>query len=275
LKATQDQLIQSEKMASIGQLAAGVAHEINNPIGFSLSNVSTLVEYIDSIQTMDKLVIESIPSLADAKFIQAYQTRRMEEDIDFIQEDSASLLKDTISGLQRVSDIVANLKKVSHTAEVEREFCDINEVVDESLKVVWNELKYNLEVEKNYAKLPPVSCHVSEIHQVLMNMFINASHACEEGGVLTIKTYATELKQTPYIAIDISDNGKGIPQATIKKIFDPFFTTKPVGVGTGLGLSISFGIIEKHGGKIRVDSVEGDGTTFSIYLPDSAINPAD
>ncbi len=267
LEETQEQLVQAEKMASIGQLAAGVAHEINNPIGFSLSNLTTLSEYIQSIVKLDDMVINSDDTLEKNEFITQYQNLRKTEDIEFIRDDLQDLLGDTIKGLNRVSAIVSNLKKVTHAGELEMKACQINDIIEESIKVVWNELKYNMTVEKYFAPLPLLACHSGEIHQVLMNLFLNASHACDEEGLLIIKTYTKESKGKNWIVIEVSDNGKGMPSEVRKKIFDPFFTTKPVGVGTGLGLSVSFGIIEKHKGTIKVASEEGIGTTFSIHLP--------
>jgi len=264
---TQEQLIQSEKMASIGQLAAGVAHEINNPIGFSLSNITTLSDYIDSFLKLDSIVLSHLPTLEKIEFATQYQNFRKEEDIDFVIGDMKELIEDTVKGLNRVSAIVANLKKVTHASELEMELCDINEIIEESIKVVWNELKYNMEVVKQFSQTPKIPCHAGEIHQVLMNLFLNASHACEEKGLLTINTSLIELKNQQWVVIEITDNGKGMPREVRKKIFDPFFTTKPVGVGTGLGLSVSFSIIEKHNGKIKVASEEGVGTTFTIRLP--------
>jgi len=267
LQETQDQLIQSEKMASIGQLAAGVAHEINNPIGFSLSNLTTLSEYIASFVAVDKFSHSHLSKLADSELQAEYNTLREDNDVDFIVEDIDALLIDSIKGLKRVSQIVANLKKVTHAGELEMEPCDINDIIEESLKVVWSKLKYNMEVIKTFDSLPLVACHRGEIHQVLMNIFLNASHACGEKGILTIKTHTEELDQTLWCVIDITDNGQGMPESVKTKIFDPFYTTKPVGVGTGLGLSVSFGIIDKHNGKINVTSEEGKGTTFTILLP--------
>ena len=265
LEKAKDQLVQSEKMASIGQLAAGVAHEINNPIGFSLSNISTLQEYVEALASVDSYVLNNMCHQDKVKL--AYHQHREALDIDFIKEDIENLLSDTLNGLQRVSDIVANLKKVSHSGEDDKQLSDMNEVIEDSLKVVWNEIKYVLSVEKNFADLPEILCYPNEIHQVLMNMFINASHACEESGVLKVSTALTSLGDKNAVCIGIEDNGKGMDKATVKKIFDPFFTTKPVGVGTGLGLSVSFGIIEKHGGKIVVDSEVGKGTRFNLILP--------
>jgi len=269
LSMTQEQLVQSEKMASIGQLAAGVAHEINNPIGFSLSNLSTLMDYVESLITVEAFVANEAANKLDDEFFEQYMAKREAEDVEFIQGDVKVLLEDTKQGLSRVSEIVANLKHVSHNGSVDKAPCDINAVLDESLKVVWNELKYSVDIEKNYNTLPEIHCHQNEIHQVLMNMLINAAHACEnkEQGVIKLMTSPVEFKGVQYVLIAIEDNGKGMSKEVQKKIFDPFYTTKPVGVGTGLGLSISFGIIDKHGGFIKIKSAEGEGTTFNIFLP--------
>lgn len=269
LSLTQEQLVQSEKMASIGQLAAGVAHEINNPIGFSLSNLSTLVDYVESLIIVESFVANEAATKLGNEFFDQYMAKREDEDIEFIRNDVRVLLDDTKEGLRRVSDIVANLKQVSHNGSVEKESCSINNVLDESLKVVWNELKYSVDVDKKYSELSDIYCHQNEIHQVLMNMLINAAHACEdvEQGLLKLRTSQVEFKGVQYVLIAIEDNGQGMSKEVQKKIFDPFYTTKPVGVGTGLGLSISFGIIDKHGGFIKVRSEEGEGTTFNIFLP--------
>ena len=267
LSATQQQLIQSEKMASIGQLAAGVAHEINNPIGYSISNLTMLSEYVDSFLMLDDFMNTNLASLASQDIAHAYQQLRQQEDIDYIRDDIKSMLAETDKGLNRVKEIVSNLNKVSHSGSFEKEPCDINTLIDESLKVVWNELKYCLTVSKHFKQLPKVYCHPGEINQVLLNLFINAAHATKDKGVLNISTGIVKKDGKGYLTIEISDNGVGIPQEIINKIFDPFFTTKPVGVGTGLGLSVSFGIIEKHEGKLEVTSKENEGTTFTIYLP--------
>jgi len=267
LEETQDKLIQSEKMASLGQLAAGVAHEINNPIGFSLSNLNTMTDYIKSLLSLDELVMAHIDSLGDNPLAVQYKQSRMNDDVEFIVEDIGELLTDSIKGLNRVADIVANLKKVSHSGELEKAQCDVNELIKEAIKVVWSELKYNMEINTHYGELPQYSCHSGEITQVLMNLFVNASHACEPKGVLEITTSVETIDDKEFIQIKVQDNGKGMSKAVLKKVFDPFFTTKPVGVGTGLGLSVSFGIIEKYGGELKVSSVEGKGTRFTIELP--------
>jgi len=267
LEETQDKLIQSEKMASLGQLAAGVAHEINNPIGFSLSNLNTMIDYIKSLLSLDVLVMTHIDSLNDHPLAVQYKQSRIDNDVEFIVEDVEELLTDSIKGLNRVADIVANLKKVSHSGELEKAQCDINELIKEAIKVVWSELKYNMEINTHYGELPQYNCHSGEITQVLMNLFVNASHACEPKGVLEITTSLESIGDKEYVQIKVQDNGKGMPKEVLKKVFDPFFTTKPVGVGTGLGLSVSFGIIEKYGGELKVSSVEGKGTRFTIELP--------
>jgi len=267
LSSTQQQLIQSEKMASIGQLAAGVAHEINNPIGYSISNLAMLSEYVDSLLMLDDLVLTNLPSIAPHDIAQAFQQLRKQEDIDYIRGDIKSMLAETDKGLNRVKEIVSNLNKVSHSGSLDKEPCDINALIDESLKVVWNELKYCLTVSKHFKPVPKVYCHPGEINQVLLNLFLNAAHATKDKGVLDISTGIVKREGKGYLMIEISDHGVGMPQEIINKIFDPFFTTKPVGVGTGLGLSVSFGIIEKHQGKLEVTSKENEGTTFTIYLP--------
>jgi signal transduction histidine kinase len=266
LKAIQHQLIQAEKMASIGQLAAGVAHEINNPIGYSISNLSILNEYIDSFMTLDKFIVTNIESSSpDIK--KAYLYLREQENIDYINSDIKPMLDDTQKGLDRVKEIVSNLNKVSHSGGGDKTLCNINNLIDESLKAVWNELRFSSIVNKNFTNIPDIYCYPSEITQVLLNMFINAAHANKNQGIINITTALVEVNSQCYVVIEIADSGIGIPKKILNKIFDPFFTTKPVGVGTGLGLSVSFGIIKKHQGKINVVSEEGQGTTFTIYLP--------
>jgi signal transduction histidine kinase len=156
---------------------------------------------------------------------------------------------------------------VSHSGGGEKTLCNINNLINESLKAVWNELRFCASIDKDLAELPDIYCHPNEITQVLLNMFINAAHANENKGTINIISALIKEGEQCYVTIAITDNGTGIPENLLDKIFDPFFTTKPVGVGTGLGLSVSFGIIKKHLGKINVVSKEGQGTTFTIYLP--------
>jgi C4-dicarboxylate-specific signal transduction histidine kinase len=269
LKSTQKQLIQSEKMASIGQLAAGVAHEINNPIGFSISNLSILVEYIDSLISLDDFMSSKLSLTENTLINQSYQQFRDEKEIDYIKSDIYELLDGTNSGLNKVKKIVNNLKKVSRFGNLEKKNCDMSSLIDESLAIVWNELKYCIEVDKKLKDLPQIKCHETEIQQVLVNIFTNAADAIQEKeeGLITVSTNLIQNETVKYLKIEISDNGKGIPEKLIHKIFDPFFTTKTLGEGTGLGLSISFSIIEKHDGKLEVNSIENKNTRFTIHLP--------
>ncbi len=268
-KKMESRLVQSEKMASLGQLAAGVAHEINNPIGFVSSNVKTLSEYIDVF----KLLLEKYQSYSDCvnqgdqelqnKLIKEINELREQEDIESIIEDTSDLLKESDDGLIRVKDIVLNLKSFVRLDETGSIEANINECIEATLKIVWNELKYNCEIVKEYGELPMLQCVPGQLNQVFMNLLVNASHSIKENGIITIQTEATSSE----IIIRIIDTGEGIPEENLKELFTPFFTTKPVGQGTGLGLSISYGIVEKHNGRIDVESKVGKGSCFTIHLP--------
>lgn len=277
LMETQEQLVQSEKMASIGQLSAGVAHEINNPIAFVISNVSTLKEYIDITndvyQDYQKLIeaVESSNLEEAAKQIAKIKEFEEEEDFEFVIDDMKSIAEETNIGATRVKDIVKGLKSFSRTDQGIIEKADLNECIDQTIKIAWNELKYKCEIVKKFNPLPEINCLAGQINQVLMNLIVNAGQAIEEKGTITIETDVVGM----YISIKISDDGKGIPQENIEKLFNPFFTTKAVGQGTGLGLSISYGIIQRHKGKIEVTSEVGKGTCFEIKLPFEGITEED
>ena len=255
----QNQLLQSEKMASIGQLAAGVAHEINNPVGYVNSNISSLEGYINDLISL----INGISEVEDIKpeIIEEY---KQEIDYNFIKEDVKELINESKEGINRVKKIVHDLKDFSHVDEEEWQWTDVHKGIDSTLNVVNNEIKYKAKVIKEYGDLPDVECIASQLNQVFMNLLVNASHAIEEQGTITIRTGKSENE---HIWIKITDTGKGIKQENISKLFDPFFTTKPVGQGTGLGLSLSYGIIQKHGGQIDVESEINKGTQFTITLP--------
>ena len=266
LEDAQNQLLQSEKLASIGLLASGVAHEINNPIGFVNSNLGTLKSYadqllaiIDAYETAENSR-ETEPSI---RFASACEMKAA-FDLEFIKGDLVSLLDESRDGLDRVKRIIQSLKDFSRveTSEIWR-FDDITRGIESTLSVVWNELKYKCEVHKDYGDIPPVECMISHLNQVFMNLLINAAHAIKERGVITIRT----RQHGDEVWIEIADTGEGISPEHRSLIFTPFFTTKPVGKGTGLGLSLSYGIIEKHHGRIEVDSEVGKGTVFRICLP--------
>ena len=264
LESMQMQLLQQEKMASIGQLAAGVAHEINNPIGYVNSNMHALNKYAEDLFTILD-IYEAAEPLLDP---QAAAARRVvsvkqEMDIPYIKEDLPKLLRESQEGLNRVKAIVQDLKNFSHTDEGEWQIIDLHNGLDSTLNIVANELKYKAKVVKEYGDLPLLQCNPSQINQVFTNILVNAAHAIENNGVITIRSGVSG----EYGYIEISDTGKGIAPEHLNRIFDPFFTTKPVGKGTGLGLSLSYGIIKKHNGRIEVASELGKGATFRIVLP--------
>jgi len=269
LKATQGQLVHSEKMASIGQLAAGVAHEINNPLGYVNSNLNSLKEYLSDLkQFIDELTAliptKSDHTSSDSETLEKQVSQLKEKhDIDFILTDTDELISESIFGMKKVKKIVLGLKNFSHAGEGKKKKVNINECIEDTVRIVWNEIKYHCEIKKNYAELPETYCHPNQLNQVFMNLLINAGHAIKQKGLITI---TTEFKDD-HIYIQFRDNGSGIDEQHISQLFNPFFTTKPVGQGTGLGLSISYGIIENHNGTIEVESESGKGTCFKISLP--------
>ena len=257
LQEAHDQLLQSEKMASIGQLAAGIAHEINNPIGFVNSNMGALKTYMETLFGVIADYEDAVESLADKPNISAkIAAIRKHAEVDFLKEDATDLVIESMDGLKRVKDIVQSLKDFSHVGEADWQQADLHRGIDSTLNIVNNEIKYKATVVRQYGNLPPVKCLVSQLNQVFMNLLINAAHAIKEFGQITVATGC----QDDWVWIKISDTGCGIQPEDMRRIFEPFFTTKPVGSGTGLGLSLSYGIIQKHGGRIAVSSVVGEGS---------------
>jgi len=265
LEQAQNQLMQSEKMASIGLLAAGVAHEINNPIGYIQSNLGTLATYIKQFLAVLDACEQAELSAPDGNKLPAGLAELIKGgEIAYLRQDAVALLSESQEGIDRVKNIVKNLKEFSHISTGEKwNHEDIHRGLDSTLNVIGNELKYKCEVVKEYGELPPVECLLAQLNQVFMNLLINAAQAIETRGTITIRTGAHDEQ----IWIEIADNGKGIPPENLKRIFDPFFTTKPVGTGTGLGLSVSYSIIKKHHGRIEVESTEGKGSVFRVWLP--------
>ena len=267
LKAVQSQILQQEKMASLGQLAAGVAHEINNPIGFITSNMNTLKKYFDKIlEFMDiqtKTLEEYTSRSAEADILKQIAERKRSLKIDYITGDIGSLIVESLDGADRVAKIVQDLKNFSRADDAEYKIADINAGIESTINIVWNELKYKATLRKEFGDIPPTRCSMGQLSQVFMNMLVNAAHSIPTQGTITVKTWSAN--DTIYVSI--SDTGTGIPADTLDKIFDPFFTTKEVGKGTGLGLSIAYEIIKKHKGEIRVDSEVDKGTTFTISIP--------
>ena len=264
LAGAQSQLLQSEKMASVGQLAAGVAHEINNPIGYVHSNLTSLTGYLQDIflvfDAYERFECSLAGTPVDLAPIQSIK-RRIE--IDYLRKDIANLMAESIEGITRVEKIVRDLKDFSHVDQAEWQVVDLHTGLDSTLNVVWHELKYKAELVKDYGELPAVECLPFQINQVFMNLLVNAAQAIEQHGTITIRSGCEDGQ----VRVAISDSGKGIDPRQLNRIFEPFFTTKPVGIGTGLGLSVSYGIIQKHGGSIDVESEPGRGSTFTVRLP--------
>ena len=268
MQETQKQLLQAEKMASVGQLAAGVAHEINNPLGFVSSNLSSLKDYVNAYKLMSYEVskLTKVPESKHPAIIAGIKAFMDKEDFDFINQDISELIEESDDGLKRVAEIVAGLKLFSRADTDEKQLFDINACLTTTLNMVNNELKYHCNVETDFQSLPNVPIHVGKINQVFTNLLINASYAIRETGRHGLLKLST-LVETEHVVIHINDSGTGMSEETLTKIFNPFFTTKPEGSGTGLGLSISFGIITEHGGELNVISEIGEGSCFTIKLP--------
>ena len=257
--------MQSQKLASLGQLAAGGAHEINNPGGFISSNLSTLDSYFNRLQQMLEAYQHS------EAFITAQDQRdqllalRTTLELDFLREDIPILIRESKEGIGRVVQIVKDLKNFSRVDNDQTwQFAILQHGIDSTLNIVASELKYKADVIKHFAPLPDIECLVSQLNQVVMNLVINAAQAMgPERGTITISNGV----EGENVCLEVADNGCGIAPETGQKIFDPFFTTKPVGEGTGLGLSLSYGIVKKHRGDICVSSELGKGTTFRVVLP--------
>jgi hemerythrin-like metal-binding protein len=262
IEAAHTQLLQAEKMASIGQLAAGVAHEINNPIGFVNSNLGTLGKYVSGLcKVIDTYEQSEGKEWEQASMAVAEVKRSV--DLPYLREDIPILLKESQDGLERVKRIISDLRDFSHVDESIWQLASLEHGMDSTLNVVWNELKFKAEIVKEYAGLPEVECLPSQINQVFLNLLMNAIQAIENKGIITIRTGA----QDAWVWVEIADTGKGISAKQLNRIFEPFFTTKPVGKGTGLGLSVSYGIVQNHGGRFEVNSTEGKGTTMRLWLP--------
>ncbi|AOI61739.1 histidine kinase [Burkholderia diffusa] len=262
LEETHVQLLQSEKLASIGQLAAGVAHEINNPIGFISANLNTLRTWVrsllDVIAAHDAALAQLEPATRDA-----LTAMRGASDLDYVRDEIVTLIDESIDGAVRVRRIVQDLRDFSRPGSGEWSVVDIHAGLESTLNVVHNELKYKADIVREYGDVPQVECLPSQLNQVFMNLLVNAAQAIPVRGVITIRT-SSDGEQ---VTIAISDTGTGMTPDVVRRIFDPFFTTKPVGQGTGLGLSVSHGIVERHRGAIDVTSEPGCGTTFCVRLP--------
>ena len=256
-------LLQQDKLASIGQLAAGVAHEINNPMGFIMSNLRTLQKYAGTEQQYLKALEEATKAYCPEEQSKQLEELYKELDVGYIQEDITPLIAESLEGAERVKRIVLDLKDFARSDENSLKETDLNQCVQSTANIVRNEIKYVADLELQLGNIPPIVCNPQQINQVIANLLVNAAHAINGHGSITVSTTVESDK----VLLTISDTGCGIPDEIRTRVFDPFFTTKDVGKGTGLGLSISYDIVTKHGGEISLESEPGVGTTFTVSLP--------
>ncbi len=256
MSARNQQLIQSEKMAAIGQLAAGVAHEINNPIGYINSNLNALSHYVNQLTGLANM-IDTAKSLDEVK------AQLNAIDYDFLRNDIQDCIRESTEGASRVRDIIAALKDFSHADDGRMEACELKDVFQSTLKLVYNEVKYRCEIKETYESESLVYCNANQIKQVAMNLIVNAAHAIEQQGTILIRTGEDDTD----VWFSVEDDGHGIPYPVQKHIFEPFYTTKPIGQGTGLGLSLSYNILQRHGGSLTFESKPGQGTVFTGRIP--------
>jgi len=270
LKASQLQLIQSEKMASLGQMVAGVAHEINTPLGYVKNNIEMMEMFFEG----NRDFIGACTALADVLLSPHSTEQDLQEKLGALatlrqgrdagdDEDIPRLFADTCFGIDQISELVQNLKNFSRLDRAAAADVDLNECLDSAVLLARNVLKNRVEVVRQYGALPRISCMPSQLNQVFLNLLTNAAQAIEGPGRILLKTEA----EGDWLKVTVQDTGKGIPAEVLPRIFDPFFTTKPVGQGTGLGLSISYQIVQQHGGDIRVTSQPAKGTRFTVRLP--------
>jgi len=265
LRDVSQQLVQAEKMASIGQLAAGVAHEINTPIGFALSNIRALDTYVADLLAMLNSYAEAEGHVADETVVAQLKQRWTKLDIDFLKDDIPNLMRETKDGMLRIGRIVEDLKEFSRVNGTEHfQPADLNRGIESTLNMLRSELDRSADVEHVFGVLPDIECIPQQLNQVFMNVLVNAGQAMQgRRGVIRIETGSDGA----VVWVTISDDGCGMTEAVRKKVFDPFFTTRDVGSGTGLGLSLAFGIVQRHHGSIEVKSELGEGSTFRITLP--------
>jgi PAS domain S-box-containing protein len=273
----QRQVLQSEKMASIGQLSAGVAHEINNPMGFIHANLAQMADYVGELRRVWTRVEELQKAVAqgDPGEIERSSGRLSalaeEADVTFLLSDLGKAIRESQEGSERIRHIVHDLRDFSHQETGERVPADVNQALESTTNIVWPMMKHLVVLEKEYEELPAVECFPMQLKQVFMNLLVNAYQAIEsrvgsdgESGRIRIHT---RRRGDDAVEISVSDTGVGIAAEHLPRIFDPFFTTKGVGAGTGLGLSTSYGIVQRHGGTIAVESASGEGATFRVVLP--------
>lgn len=270
LKEAQSQIIAQEKMASLGQLAAGVAHEINNPTGYIISNLGTLDKYqarlVEFINSQNEII-----GALDPSELQSLATIRKRLKVDHIVGDMPALISESMDGAKRIQNIVKSLRGFSRKDDDKCTTASITECLESAINIVWNQIKYHATLHKEFGEVPEIRCYPQKLSQVFMNLIVNAAHALGEKGEITVSTW----QENDAAYISVADTGSGIPEETLSQIFEPFFTTKEVGKGTGLGLSISREIVRAHGGEITVESSVGTGTTFTVILPLNGVKGCD
>ena len=272
--ALEEKLNQAQKLESIGQLAAGIAHEINTPIQYVNDNIRTISEYLTDIRAIAeeyrKLMIALEQGGVLSEQVAALRALEKQLDLEFILDDAPNAMEQSLQGIQRVSEIVKAMKNFSHSGGGQVSMLDINASIQSTLTVTRNEYKYIADIETEFGELPLVECHAGELNQVFLNLIVNAAHAIEEkGDGRGLIRISTSVPEAGYVEIAIADDGKGIPESIRHKIFDPFFTTKEVGKGTGQGLNLAFQVIEQqHKGRIYLDSTEGKSTQFRLKIPE-------
>ena len=263
LKRSQAKVLHQEKMASIGQLAAGVAHEIDNPIGFISSNLSTLGKYLPRIEAFVAAQSGCIAAGAPPEQVESVRQQQAGLKIDYILKDLEDLVRESMGGAERVRSIMADLKSFSRADASEYRQADLNECLRSAINIAWNEIRRKATLEKELGEIPGTRCYPQQMRQVFLNLLVNAAHAIEDRGTITVRS----REEDGYVCLSVADTGRGIPEENLNRIFEPFFTTKEAGEGAGLGLSVTYDIVRKHNGEITVSSEPGKGTVFTVRIP--------
>lgn len=266
------QLAQSEKMAAIGMLVASVAHEINNPVGFITSNLEMLADYrkhcLDILKLQEEITSPHITSeQTRIGLIQRLERMKKEVDFDYMQEETASLLEDCLLGASRIRNIVTDLMSFTHPKDIEWQLVDINQLLQKTVKLAFNEIKFQTDIQWDLGELDLIYSSEGRLGQAFLNLLMNAVHSIECDGLITLNTRMTQEGNQKMAIIEISDNGHGIAKKDLALIFEPFYTTKEKGQGTGLGLHMVNSVVQHHAGKIEVKSTQGEGTSFRVLLP--------
>ena len=263
LKKAHELLLQNEKMALVGQIAAGIAHEINNPLGFISSNLESFRKFSERLLVFLSVQTDSIAGFCPAEERARIEELRTKAHINQIADEIPAIVNDSQEGVDRINEIIRNLKGFARVDDNEFVSTNVNETINKALNIVRNELKYVATMVTDFGDIPPIKCLPNQLAQVFMNLLVNAAHAIEGHGEIRIRTW----REGDNIYASVSDTGCGIPDEARGRIFEPFFTTKEVGKGTGLGLPICYDIIHKHSGEITVESTVGKGTTFTVRMP--------